>query len=201
MLSRESDTKFFISFHVVKVHKPLLAVSKFVEAGNGVHFDKDDPHILLSTGHQLPMTCNNGTYEVEVWIENPGAPPDPAGFCQAEQVGLNPELVSPIVEDRYRPCGGGRAGIYGADEVMEEEGGIVSEDGAVAGTPEKGFLESVEESCEPRIPHDPRRPTKEERRRHNIHHWPYRSWCKWCVVGRGISSPHRARSSEDREFG
>ena len=71
-----------MSFQVVKVHEPLLAVSKLVEAGNEVHFDKDDPHILLPTGQKLPMTCNNGTYEVEVWIENPGAPPDPAGFAR-----------------------------------------------------------------------------------------------------------------------
>ena len=82
MMSREGDTQFFISFQVVKVHKPLLAVSKLVEAGNEVHFDKDDPHTLLSTGQKLPMTCTNGTYEVEVWIENPGAPPDPAGFAR-----------------------------------------------------------------------------------------------------------------------
>ena len=56
---------------------------------------------------------------------------------------MNPELVSPIVEDRYRPCGGGRAGIYGADEVIEEESGIVSEEGAVAGTSEEDFLEKI----------------------------------------------------------
>ena len=40
------------------------------------------------------------------------------------------------------PVGGGRAGIYGADEVIEEEGGILSEDGAVAGASEEDFLEN-----------------------------------------------------------
>ena len=36
---------------------------------------------------------------------------------------MNPELVSPIVEDRYRPCSGGRAGIYCADQVIQEANG------------------------------------------------------------------------------
>ena len=69
LMSRDSQTPFFMSFQVVKVHKPLLAVSKLIEAGNNVIFNKDDPHILLSTGQKLPMVCNGGTYEVEVWIE------------------------------------------------------------------------------------------------------------------------------------
>ena len=83
LMSRESDTPFLMSFQVAKVHKPLLAVSKLVEAGNNVIFDKHDPHILLFTGQKLPMVCNGGTYEVEVWIENPGSPLDPAaGFAR-----------------------------------------------------------------------------------------------------------------------
>ena len=33
-----------MSVQIVDVHKPLLAVSKIVEAGNTVVFSKDDPH-------------------------------------------------------------------------------------------------------------------------------------------------------------
>ena len=47
----EDGTKYVVmSFQVVGVHKPLLAVSKLVESGHRVLFDKDSPHILLSTG-------------------------------------------------------------------------------------------------------------------------------------------------------
>ena len=63
-----------MNFQVVKVHKPLLAVSRLVEAGHVVHFDKENPHIALSTGEIVPMTCNSGTYEIELWIENPPGP-------------------------------------------------------------------------------------------------------------------------------
>ena len=73
MKLREDDTTSMImSFQVVEVHKPLLAVSRLVENGHRVCFDKQDPHILLSTGAKIPMKCNMGTYEVEVWILNPG---------------------------------------------------------------------------------------------------------------------------------
>ena len=66
-----NKTILSMSFQVVKVHKPLLAVSRLVEAGHKVHFDKDDPHILLTGGEKVPMRCRDGTYEIEIWIRNP----------------------------------------------------------------------------------------------------------------------------------
>ena len=73
MKLREDDTSsMLMSFQVVEVHKPLLAVSRLVENGHQVNFSKDDPHILLSTGVKMPMRCNLGTYEVDVWIPKPG---------------------------------------------------------------------------------------------------------------------------------
>ena len=59
-----------VSFQVVKVHKPLLAVSRLVEAGHKVQFDKQDPHIVFSSGEKVPMRCRDGTYEIELWIRN-----------------------------------------------------------------------------------------------------------------------------------
>jgi hypothetical protein len=67
-----SKTSMILSFQVVKVHKPLLAVSRLVEAGHKVLFDKDDPHIMLSSGEKVAMKCRDGTYEIELWIRNPG---------------------------------------------------------------------------------------------------------------------------------
>ena len=61
-----------MSFQVVDVHKPLLAVLQLVEHGYNVSFNKDDPHIMLSIGVKVPMRCNLGTYEVDVWILKPG---------------------------------------------------------------------------------------------------------------------------------
>ena len=61
-----------MSFQVVKVHKPLLAVSRLVEAGHKFLFDKDDPHIMLSSVEKVAMKCHDGTYEIELWIRNPG---------------------------------------------------------------------------------------------------------------------------------
>ena len=39
----------------------------------------------------------------------------------------------------------------------------------------------------------PRRPSDAQRRAHEIHHMPYRSWCEYCVRGRGKESPHLSR--------
>ena len=58
-----------MTFQVAEVHKPLLAVSRIVEAGNQVLFGLH-PHILLANGTKLPMKCNGGTHEVTMWVKN-----------------------------------------------------------------------------------------------------------------------------------
>ena len=72
MKTKEGGGSLIMSFQVVEVHKPLLAVSKLVEAGHKVIFDKDDPHILMSTNEKVPMRCSGGTYEIEIWVRNTG---------------------------------------------------------------------------------------------------------------------------------
>ena len=70
----ESDKQELeIAFQVVEdVHKPLLAVSSIVEQGHEVVFSKVAPHILLSNGKKIPMKHVQGTYELDIWIKNPG---------------------------------------------------------------------------------------------------------------------------------
>jgi len=43
---------------------------------------------------------------------------------------------------------------------------------------------------------DPRQPTDEERRTHNLTHLPYRSWCEHCVKGRGRETDHKHLKSQ-----
>ena len=33
-------------------------------------------------------------------------------------------------------------------------------------------------------------PTAEEVLQHEISHVPFRSWCKFCIMGKGVASPH-----------
>ena len=47
----------------------------------------------------------------------------------------------------------------------------------------------------------PKTPSREEVRRHNLTHWPYRSWCPWCVMGRRNAEPHfQARDGDSRSL-
>ena len=43
---------------------------------------------------------------------------------------------------------------------------------------------------------DPGQPTWEEIEEHRLTHQPYRSWCKWCVMGRGVCFLHRNLKSK-----
>ena len=45
---------------------------------------------------------------------------------------------------------------------------------------------------------DPGQPTAADVESHRCDHYPYRSWCKWCVMGRGLGTPHRSRGEESR---
>ena len=49
----------------------------------------------------------------------------------------------------------------------------------------------------PRCVRDPGEPTAKERQEHDKSHLPYRSWCKFCVMGRGRDLPHKARERRD----
>ena len=70
-----------MTFEVFEVHKPLLAVSRIVEAGNSVIFSLDDPHIQIKDGPKLPLKLVAGTYELELWIKNEPGKPD-EGFSR-----------------------------------------------------------------------------------------------------------------------
>ena len=43
----------------------------------------------------------------------------------------------------------------------------------------------------------PGQPTVSDHREHMTAHPPYRSWCKFCVMGRGVNSPHRRSDAQD----
>ena len=77
--------------------------------------------------------------------------------------------------------------------------------GGVAGYGVKAVVasdaESEDEARQPRLPHNPGRPTKREIAEHCVSHWPFRSWCRHCVCGRAAGSPHKSRSDVDPELG
>ena len=56
---------------------------------------------------------------------------------------------------------------------------------------EEALQEEGTEAKLPKCVRDPGEPTTRERALHNQFHLPYRSWCKWCVMGRGRDLPHR----------
>ena len=48
----------------------------------------------------------------------------------------------------------------------------------------------------PKYIRDIRLPSLEEFQKHMMTHLPYRSWCEYCVKGRGKEAPHRTQSTE-----
>ena len=52
-------------------------------------------------------------------------------------------------------------------------------------------------SAPARFIRDPGQPTENEHREHMNTHRPCRPWCKLCVVGRGVNSPHSRSVAQD----
>ena len=55
------------------------------------------------------------------------------------------------------------------------------------------------EAVQPNLKSAPRRPTQAEIDLHNTCHSPFRSWCKHCLKGKGVSDQHRRRNPELRD--
>ena len=75
------------------------------------------------------------------------------------------------------------------DVICEEE-----ESGAV---PEGNAEEGGDEETDARALGSPCRPSQAEIDLHNVTHLPYRSWCAFCVRGRGRGNQHRTISREE----
>ena len=50
----------------------------------------------------------------------------------------------------------------------------------------------------PQLLRAPHRVSKEEREAHEVTHTPYRSWCPYCVRGRGRNTPHKTQGEQQR---
>jgi hypothetical protein len=81
----------------------------------------------------------------------------------------------------------GNEGIHGQEDEEQrvEEGEEIDEEGE-DGRPVKTLTRPI-------------KVTKAMREEHNKTHTPYRSWCKFCVRGRGCSKPHYRKNKTDRE--
>ena len=78
----------------------------------------------------------------------------------------------------------------------EPSEGLGEADGDVHDELHEEFEEGTTERIALRLPPEP---SERERREHAISHLPYRSWCRDCVRGKGLTTAHRKRNeSEDK---
>ena len=98
------------------------------------------------------------------------------------------------------------------DEVVEEpdldEGWVQLEEAPIAADAEDltcipcGDVVQDDEGVASQIHRslpEPKPPSREDVRKHNLTHWPYRSLCPWCVMGRRNADPHfQAKGADDR---
>ena len=62
---------------------------------------------------------------------------------------------------------------------------------------EDGEMGFDDGSAQVRNIRDPGQPSAKEHQEHMTTHRPYRSWCKFCVMGRGVNAPHKRSDAQD----
>ena len=81
-------------------------------------------------------------------------------------------------------------------EVVQVQEEIIGDDGIENADKDA----EVEEMRKPKPAARPYTPTRAEVYEHEVTHLPFRSWCKHCVHGRGVSSPcETGQEGEDRD--
>ena len=103
------------------------------------------------------------------------------------------ETVRPQLDDRREKHSEGDDALSATEdendvELNGETDGEEMEDGEVG---------CEDGSAQVRNVRDPGQPTAKEHQEHVTTHQPYRSWCKFCVTGRGVNAPHRRSNAQD----
>ena len=82
-------------------------------------------------------------------------------------------------------------------ELLEEsdraQGEVADDDVLLCGVCE----EDQEEVMQPRVLRDPKKPTLKDREEHKCLHWPFRSWCRDCMRGRGMHDQHTSKKKKN----
>ena len=110
-----------------------------------------------------------------------------------EDMSKRTETVRPQVDERcerQRECDSVLSATNDENDV-ELNGETDDED------MEDGEMGFDDGSVQVRNIRDPGQPTVKEHQEHVTTHRPYRSWCKFCVMGRGVRAPHSRSDARD----
>ena len=108
---------------------------------------------------------------------------------------MKPHQADPVRPEHFISseglrAGGSAGGEVGQEAVEEIECGVCAEE-----------EDAVEEVRAPQIARKPDTPTKAQIEAHFPLHAEYRSWCEFCVAGKGISRHHKRGDPEEEATG
>ena len=119
-----------------------------------------------------------------------------AGGVSVEDRFKRTETVRPQLDERCEKRQGCDSVLSATnDENDEELNGETDDEDMEDGETE--FDDGSAQVRNNRDVRDPGQPTVKEHQEHMTTHRPYRSRCKFCVMGRGVNAPHRRSDAQD----
>ena len=186
----ENDVQQISSvFQIAKVTQPLMSVGKICDNGMRVTFDEKKAVVSDSGGAEI---CSFERKPGGLYISKFRLKASSPGFYSAGMsrvspvqatVPIRPQDHSTLSVDRGR--GPRRTVVRGMGEIAGRSEVLG------AGDASEEVVEAEEEGQPVNSLPTPNMPTQSERDEHDLKHYPYRSWCKHCVEGRGIEMRHR----------
>ena len=184
-----------------KITRGLLAVSQLAASGAGTWFGPgpeyqsfvvwDKNAHVISDETKIPMSLNNGTYQMGIIDSNDGTPAH-AGLSGADDDGYTP--LSPGPGGDVTPVGG---------DVMPAEGpvgpvpGELGDRDLVNQNPNEPdeVIELQAEQAPVQVIRSPSQPTQADIEHHNAcGHVPFRDWCPVCVQTSAPEDSHRNKN-------
>ena len=168
------------TWEVEDVRKSLISASRLLERGHKLVLD-EKPRIQCKNGDTIPLERTSSLFAVRLWI--------PKGFHRLNTNRIKKrEPVRPHTEERTR----NKHSVWPVTDASDRAD-VDMDEFADLDT----FGEEVTDTVgTARVLAAPRTPTKAEREEHDVTHVPYRPWCRFCVMGRGLERRHLTQSSE-----
>ena len=126
------------------------------------------PHI---DSYDAPTWTNSAGGQLVAGMDVPAASGKASG-ASGEEVVIAEEVPEEVLAPEVIPDGKVPKEVLASEEIPD------------------GSQEDPQEIERLKIAPDPGQPTRQKLAEHRITNWPFRSWCKWCVMGRARGTPH-----------
>ena len=174
------------TWQAADVRRPLVSASHIIQAGNDLFIGKDEAYTMNRKRKEKSMLRKQGNvYVLDLFVRVPSSVAAPIVYTPMEVGAINQVTDGREARRRVKfDCNSPTfltSGVVSVEDRSKRAETVRFDDG----------------SAQVRNMPDPGQPNANEHQEHMTTHRPYRSCCKFSVMGRGVNAPHRRSDAQD----